>query len=99
MFTTRRILGKRGRTTIPYEFRQILNLRPTDVISFSINDDKNCVIITKEKICDECIKSIKTPDVIPLMELFNNMSREEKVSAIAMLSSSLLVKDGDANAA
>ena len=83
MFTTRRILGKRGRTTIPYEFRQILNLRPTDVISFSINDDKNCVIITKEKICDEC----------------NNMSRDEKVSAIAMLSSTLLVKDGDADAA
>ena len=99
MFTTRRILGKRGRTTIPYEFRQILNLRPTDVISFSINDDKNCVIITKEKICDECIKNIRTPDVIPLMELFNNMSRDEKVSAIAMLSSTLLVKDGDADAA
>ena len=42
MYTVRKILGKRGRTTIPYEFRQILDMRPQDVITFSINDDKNC---------------------------------------------------------
>lgn len=52
MYTVRKILGKRGRTTIPYELRQILDMRAQDVITFSINDDKNCVVITKEKICD-----------------------------------------------
>ena len=33
MATLRRILGKRGRTTIPYEFRQILNLKHNDVLT------------------------------------------------------------------
>ena len=40
MATLRRILGKRGRTTIPYEFRQILDLRHNDVLTFAMNDDK-----------------------------------------------------------
>ena len=53
MATIRRILGKRGRTTIPYEFRQILDMRYNDVLTFAINDDRNCVVITKEKICDD----------------------------------------------
>lgn len=99
MYTLRKILGKRGRTTIPYEFRQILDMRAQDVITFSINDDKNCVVITKEKICDECIKNIKQPKVVPVGDFFKNMSKDEKVAVIAMLSSMLIAEEGgDADA-
>ena len=50
MSTVKKILGKKGRITIPYEYRQILDLNPDDVITFSMNEDKNCVVITKDKI-------------------------------------------------
>ena len=50
MSTIKKILGKKGRITIPYEYRQILDMNPDDVITFSMNEDKNCVVITKDKI-------------------------------------------------
>lgn len=50
MSTVRKILGKKGRVTIPYEYRQILDMNPDDVITFSMNEDRNCVVITKDKV-------------------------------------------------
>jgi bifunctional DNA-binding transcriptional regulator/antitoxin component of YhaV-PrlF toxin-antitoxin module len=48
----RRILGKRGRTTIPFEIRQIIGFSPGDVVSFEVSG--NTVICVREKICDHC---------------------------------------------
>ena len=39
-----RILGKRGRITIPYEIRQRLGFRPNDVLSFQIMDDRTVLV-------------------------------------------------------
>ena len=47
-----RILGKRGRTTIPYAIRVRLGLRHNDLISFE--EDGDTVIVRREKVCDEC---------------------------------------------
>lgn len=47
-----RFFGKRGRTTIPLPIRHALNMHTGDIISFSIK--KGNVVITKEKICDNC---------------------------------------------
>lgn len=46
-----RILGKRGRITIPYEIRQRLGFRPNDVLSFQIADDRT-VLVRRERLCN-----------------------------------------------
>ena len=46
-----RILGKRGRITIPYEIRQKLGFRPNDVLSFQIMDDRT-VLVRRERLCN-----------------------------------------------
>lgn len=47
-----RILGKRGRVTIPYEIRQEVGFKYNDVLSF-VQADNNTVIVRRERICDE----------------------------------------------
>ena len=51
MMRTLRILGKRGRITIPYEIRQRLGFRPNDVLSFQIVDDRT-LLVRREKLCN-----------------------------------------------
>ena len=51
MMRTLRILGKRGRITIPYEIRQKLGFRPNDVLSFQIMDDRT-VHVRRERLCN-----------------------------------------------
>lgn len=51
MMRTLRILGKRGRITIPYEIRKKLGFRPNDVLSFQIMDDRT-VSIQRERLCN-----------------------------------------------
>ena len=51
MMRTLRILGKRGRITIPYEIRQKLGFRPDDVLSFQIMDDRT-VLVRRESLCN-----------------------------------------------
>ena len=93
MATLRRILGKRGRTTIPYEFRQILDLRHNDVLTFAINDDKTCVVITKEKICTDCIKFVPYGKEISLDDFLSKMNKDEMLQTIAVLSKALVEKE------
>ena len=47
-----RIIGKRGRITIPYALRQKLEIGPNDVLSFSETTDKRAIVVRKEQICD-----------------------------------------------
>ena len=47
-----RILGKRGRTTVPYELRVKMGIHPNDLVSFRCEGDE--IIIKREKICDNC---------------------------------------------
>ena len=51
MMRTLRILGKRGRITIPYEIRQRLGFRPNDVLSFQIMDGRT-VLVRRERLCN-----------------------------------------------
>ena len=43
-----RILGKRGRITIPYEIRQRVGFAYNDVLSFSESEDERSVVIRRE---------------------------------------------------
>lgn len=94
MATIRRVLGKKGRTTIPYEFRQILDLRHNDILTFAMNDDRTCVVITKEKICTDCIKFVPQGKDVSLDDFLSRMNRTEMLQAIAALSKALVNGEG-----
>ena len=51
-----KILGKRGRITIPYEIRLKMGFKYNDLVSFE-EQDNNTIIIRREKICDGCKKT------------------------------------------
>ena len=48
-----RVLGKKGRITIPFEIRQRIGFRYNDVLSFTQQDDGS-VVVRREKLCDNC---------------------------------------------
>lgn len=49
-----RILGKRGRITIPYEIRQRVGFKYNDVLSFTETTDGTSVVVKREKLCNNC---------------------------------------------
>ena len=77
-----KILGKRGRITIPYEIRLKMGFKYNDVVSFE-EQDNNTVIIRREKICDGCKKGAPNPvekptDEITLLEFLDGLSDAEQ---------------------
>ena len=59
-----RVLGKRGRITIPEEIRMIAGIGCNDILSFTI-DASHCITLQKVEVCDEekkkaCILFYKT---------------------------------------
>lgn len=49
-----RVLGKRGRVTIPHEIRQRVGFGYNDILSFTETADGRTVVVRREKICDDC---------------------------------------------
>ena len=45
-----RVLGKRGRVTIPYEIRQKVGFSQNDVLSFERSEDGRTVTVRRERI-------------------------------------------------
>ena len=78
-----RILGKRGRTTIPHAIRVKLGLRHNDLISFE--EDGDTVIVRREKVCDECDDFLDDIDEIgedsdALLDFVDNLSDKERMT-------------------
>ena len=80
-----RVLGKRGRITIPFEIRQRVGFRHNDVLSFTETADGRTVIVRREKICDDC-KSIVKEDELTLLDFLNSLSAEQQKAAVVHLS-------------
>lgn len=80
MSTVKKILGKKGRITIPYEFRQILDMNPDDVLTFSMNEDRSCVVITKAKLRHEPAATTDSDD-ISLEDYLKSQSTKTLISA------------------
>ena len=92
-----KILGKRGRITIPCEIRQEMGLEANDVISFEQQDD-GTIIIHAEPLCCGCSQE-KQQDVISLQEILDELPAEAKRDALVYLSMQLAMNnrnDGDA---
>ncbi len=84
-----RILGKKGRITIPFEIRQKLNLGYNDILSFTESGDGRTVIVKREKICEDCVdRCIKNDatDKVTLLDFLNGLSKEQQRAALVHLS-------------
>lgn len=95
MFTMYRVLGKRGRITIPYEMRMSVGFKSNDVLSFTKQDDRT-IVVRKEKICDNCKEqpSEKDDEEVTLLEFLNGLSEEQKKAALVHLSVQWAEKQG-----
>lgn len=78
-----KILGKKGRITIPYEIRSKLGFTYNDVVSFE-DKGNGCVVIKKEKICDSCNKPAEAD--MSILEYLDSLTTVEQNAALAYLS-------------
>lgn len=82
-----KILGKRGRITIPWEIRRELGFMYNDVVSFET--DGRSVLVKREKICDGCkshpLTEPKDSSAV-LKELLDDLTPEELRTALIHLS-------------
>lgn len=86
MFKIYRVLGKKGRITIPYEIRQRIGFRYNDVLSFTQQDDGS-LVVRREKICDNCNELAEEYEEIYTLEDFlDSLSEEEQRDALIHLS-------------
>lgn len=83
-----RVLGKRGRITIPYEIRQSVGFCCNDVLSFE-QQEHDTVIVRREKICDNCRN-----DEMTLFDFLNSLSEEQQRAAIVHLSANVGKENG-----
>jgi len=93
--TIYRVMGKRGRITIPYEFRQQVGFGYNDILSFTKQDD-NTVIVKREKICDNCDRrkintaAAEIPEAgMTLMELLDSLTPAQQKAALVHLADKL----------
>ena len=94
-----RILGKRGRVTIPYEIRQRVGFSYNDVLSFEEADDGSSVTVRREKVCDNCKTGVtekrsKSSESVTLFDFLNSLSPEQQRSALVHLSVKLAGMQG-----
>lgn len=87
-----KILGKRGRITIPYELRVAMGFNYNDVVSFEKQDDKT-ILVRREKICNDCrnlntkpVEAKKPTNEITLMDFLDDLSPAEQRAALVHLS-------------
>lgn len=83
-----RILGRRGRITIPYELREQVGFRHNDVLSFTIQSDDS-ILVKREKLCDNC-SGRESAGVIDermtLLDFLDSLSLDQQREAVLHLS-------------
>lgn len=94
--TMYRILGKRGRITIPYEMRQRVGFAYNDVLSFTESDDGRTVLVRREKICNHCNNEPPGDSVneVTLLEFLDGLTDSEQHAALIHLSVKWAEKQG-----
>ena len=81
-----RILGKRGRITLPYEIRKQVGFSQNDVLSFVASEDGRSVVVKREKICDCCKEKVqKDGNEITLYDFLNGLSPVRPVATTLRL--------------
>ena len=81
-----RVLGKKGRITIPFEIRQRIGFRYNDVLSFTQQDDGS-VVVRREKLCDNCNEfAEECEENYTIEDFLDSLSEEEQRDALIHLS-------------
>jgi len=82
MFKIFRILGKRGRITIPFEIRLRKRFAYNDVVSFEESGD-DAVIIRREKICNHCTPKVEKNNLLEVIESLSLTEQEAIYNVLA----------------
>lgn len=85
-----RFLGQEGRTTIPLEIREYLDMEDHDLLSFCVEDD--AVIIRREQVCNDCARAEEEP----FDEFFDSLPLAQQQALVAHLAKKILQKKGEA---
>ena len=81
-----RVLGKRGRITIPYAIRKRIGFKYNDILSFTEQNDGS-VVIKRVKLYDNCIDMAdEYSEDISLEDFLDSLSEEEQRDALIHLS-------------
>lgn len=98
-----RILGRRGRITIPHEICTRVGYAYNDVLSITEAEDGRSIIIKRELLCDDCkgTRNQKNTeakenekDGITLLEFLNGLTEAEQHAALVHLSVKQAEKQG-----
>ena len=79
-----RVIGKKGRTTIPFSMRVRLDIRDNDLISFEETDD-GAVIIRREQIC-QSRGPCPVEDTVTIGQILDCLTEQEMIAAMIHLS-------------
>ena len=84
--TIYRVLGKKGRITIPYAIRKRIGFRYNDILSFT-EQNNGSVVIKRVKLYDNCIDMAdEYSEDISLEDFLDSLSEEEQRDALIPLS-------------
>lgn len=78
-----KLIGKRGRTTVPFDIRMKMRLGYNSLVSYELKDE-DTLILRKEKICDGC----REPNIkeTTILDVVNSLSDTEKKALYRYLS-------------
>ena len=99
MAKTLKILGKRGRVTIPFEIRQRLGFKYNDILSFEDND-VDTVTVKREVLCNHFADDLfeepvdKPDDEETLLDFLDSLTLTEQRAALIHLSAKWAEMEG-----
>ena len=78
-----KLIGKRGRTTVPFEIRMKMRLGYNSLVSYELKDE-DTLSLRKEKICDGC----QEPPIkeATILDVVNSLSDTEQKALYRYLS-------------
>lgn len=89
-----RVLGKRGRITIPYEIRVRNKIGYNDILSFE-EKDKNTIVVRKEKLCGGCTpECFDETNSISVEDFIDTLTPEQQRRATVYLNLLWAQKEG-----
>ena len=83
-----RILGREGRTTIPFELRMKMRIAQNDIISFEAKDN-DTIIIKREKLCTHCCDGKQVVKETSLLDVINSLNLAEQREVLRYLAKKL----------
>lgn len=96
----KRIMGKDGRTTVPFAIRNMMQLKQNDVIVFEYNRDSEEVTISKAVLCDGCCglnDKISESEAIALVDMLPDDIQKCLLEYLFRKVASLPIVRGNAN--